>query len=458
MTAPPQVNGHKSPAMPIVWDWRPVTQPEPPTQEPTEVPPTPQVEPAPAAPAVDHVALAEADAIRKRADAEAEALRIKAEGEAAALVAKAEAETEKQRLANERNAMRLEKERADHDARIAESNRRREESERATRAAREAEEGQQATEAEQEEKVRKSESLWMKAALGFAIACAVVALPVQMAAFYDPEALWLLAAPLMLEGGAWIVLSGAAAAVAGHRPHWHYRGIAWLLAFVAAGINLWHGIHAFDPATAGATAFASLAGPGIWDLHEHGRIRKRDGVLSRKERKAQESAARAEKKEKAAAEAAAKAEKEAAEQAAADAAAQLAADRERDYPAEWKYALRLASAQGEIGVTEAVWERAWDDLHAAKPGVTANSISARNAAAQRLSRVLERAPENTPSKTTNAQRAIQIKSPSRRSSYRPVPPVRKTGDTPPYHRAARLANGETKRRINAAKTIIEEQS
>src|SRR5690606_13799930 len=128
-----------------------------------------------------------------------------------------------------------------------------------------------AAEAQTAEKREAAAKSWRKAALGFAIVCAIVALPVQMSAFWSPSAPWLIAAPVVLEGGAWVILRGAAAAVEDHRPHWHYRLIAWALAFVAAGVNLAHGLHAFDMATAVGTAFASLAGPGVWDLHEHGR-------------------------------------------------------------------------------------------------------------------------------------------------------------------------------------------
>ncbi|MEU6534212.1 hypothetical protein ABZ869_34065, partial [Streptomyces sp. NPDC046928] len=146
----------------------------------------------------------------------------------------------------------------------------------------------------------------------------------QMSAFWSKDAPWLLVAPLVLEGGAWVVLKGAAAAVDEHRPHWHYRTIAWVLAFIAAGINLAHGLAAFDPATAIGTAFASLAGPGVWDLHEHGRIRRRDGKQTWRQRRAERKAQKKAAAEKAAREATAKAEKEAAEKAAAEAAQKLA--------------------------------------------------------------------------------------------------------------------------------------
>lgn len=436
------MNGHVRP-LPVIRDWQTLYTPEP---VPAAPDPVERVEPA-----VDLVAQAEADAIRTRAYADAEEQRIAAEAEAKAVEIKAEAEAEKMRLANERAAMRMERERAEHEAHLEDIQRKRE------KAAREAEEERAAaaeaaqTEAESTAKVDKSAKLWKKTALAFAIMCAIVALPVQMSAFYNEDAKWLLAAPVMLEAGAWVILSGAAAAVAAHRPHWHYRLIAWALAFVAAGINLWHGLEHFDPATAIGTAFASLAGPGVWDLHEHGRIRKRDGVQTWRQRRAAEKTAKEAASAKTAQEEREAAREEARKKAMEAIELRLAEQREQEFPDEWKYALKLAVAMGETTVTESVWDRAWDDLHAAKPGVTANSISTRNAAAVRMQRVLERDPAGTPSKTTNAQRAIQINKPQRTSSYTPVPPVRKPGDTPPYHRAARRAHGEAKRRMNAAK-------
>ncbi|MFF1301256.1 hypothetical protein, partial [Streptomyces sp. NPDC058296] len=66
-TSPPQVNGHKRPAMPVLGDWQAVAQ----TPEPTE----PAAESAPVAPKPDVVAEAEAEAIRSRAWADAEAVR-----------------------------------------------------------------------------------------------------------------------------------------------------------------------------------------------------------------------------------------------------------------------------------------------------------------------------------------------------------------------------------------------
>lgn len=444
-TSPPQVNGHPRTALPVIRDWR-TTFNVPPVEEPV-VEPEPQ--PEPAAPQPDLIAEAEADAIRTRSYAEAEEQRVAADAKAKAIVIKAAEEARKLKLANDKAEARAAEEQAARDARIAESNRKREDAERATREAQEADAARQQTEAEAQKEIDAADETWRKYAIRFAIVCGIVALPVQMNAFWNPDSPWLVAAPLMLEGGSWVVQRGAAAAVANRRPLWHYRVIAWLLALIAAGINLGHGWTAFDPFTAMATAFASVAGPGVWDLHEHGRIRKRDGVLSRKERRAARKAA-----EKRAADQTAREQREAAleedrQEAMEAAAQQIAEQRADEFPDEWKYALKLAVAMGETAVTDTVWDRAWDDLHAAKPGVTANSIAARNAAAARMVRVLERAPENTPSKVKSSQREIQVKTPAKRSSYRPVPPRRKRGDTAPFHPVARALAADAKRQSNA---------
>jgi hypothetical protein len=454
MTASPPLNGHARPPIRIVGDWQPVA-PEP---EPVEEQRTPQLEPA----ASELVAQAQAEAIRAQAWADAEKQRIAAETEKDAALKLADAEAEairikaaeaarRMKLANDKQERQAREEDAASEARIAESNRLRDEANRAREDARKQAEDQQADAAVQDGKREKSAKSWRNAALGFAVACAIVALPVQMSAFYNPHAKWLLAAPVMLEGGAWVVLRGAAAAVDDHRPHWHYRLIAWLLAFVAAAVNLSHGISHFDLATAIGTAFASLAGPGVWDLHEHGRIRKRDGVLTRRERKAQRKAERAEASRKAAEEKQLAVAEEAARKAAEAARQELREIRQTVFKEVWTEAVKIGAALGKEPDDPAVWPRAYRNIEGCEPGESIASITARRAAEKRVEAALTGTPVNTLSKTTNAQRAIQIKNPSRRSSYRPVPPVRKTGDTPPYHPAARRAHGETKRRTNAAK-------
>lgn len=443
MTASPLLNGHPRPTMPVLGDWRPATP------EPAEEQRAPELQPDPAE-TPELVAQAQAEAIRAKAWADAEAQRIAAEAdkdaalklaeaEAEAIRTKAEEEARKQRLANDRAERKAAEEQSASEARIAEHNRRRDASERARQdEARQAEQEQTAA-ATAAAEIEQAENRWRGYARTFYIVCAIVALPVQVAAFYDPKALWLMAAPLMLEGGAWVVLKGAAAAVAGNRPHWHYRLIAWLLAFVAAGINLWHGLNAFDPATAIGTAFASVAGPGVWDLHEHGRIRKRDGVLTRSERRAAEKAAKAEAKQQAAEEARRAAEKDAADKAAEAAAAKLAADRESMFPKVWEHAVRLAADLGETSVSEAIWARAKLDVEGAKPGESADVLRMRNAAEARVEAARQNRPVNTLSKTTNAQRASHLPTPKKARVYNPpARPGRRTkGDSQPFVNAAR---------------------
>jgi hypothetical protein len=443
MTASPPLNGHKRPTMPVIGDWRPVTpDPEPVEEQRTS---EPQPEPAVDTEVARARAWAEAEERRVAAEAAKEQALIKAQAEADAIRVKAEEDTRRLRLNNDKLERKSREEEAASLAKIAESDRQREESERARENGRRQAEAEKTSAAVQDGKRAKTAKSWRNAALGFAIACAIVALPVQMSAFYNPDAKWLLAAPVMLEGGAWVVLRGAAAAVDDRRPHWHYRLIAWVLAFIAGAVNLSHGLSHFDPATAIGTAFASLAGPGVWDLHEHGRIRRRDGALTRRERKTQAKAAKAEAARKAAEEKKRAADKAAADMAAAEAAEDLANSRAEEFPDVWDEAEKIAAAVGEVTVTEAVWARAYHNIKGCDPGESIESITARRAAEKRVQAALSGTPVSTLSKTTSAQRGVQTP----RSGYKPVPPVRKKGDTTRYHRAAGRAHGDLLRTKNA---------
>jgi chemotaxis protein histidine kinase CheA len=439
MTASPPLNGHARPTLPVLGDWRPATP------EPVEEQRTPEPRPEPAE-TPELVAQAQAEAIRAKAWADAEAQRIAAESEkeaalkladaeADAVRTKAEEEARKLRLANDRAERKAAEEQAASEARIADHNRRRDDAERARREATRQSEEQQAAEGAAAKEIEAADAKWRSYAIRFAIVCGIVSLPVQMSFFWNPKAPWMAAAPIMLEGAAWVVHRGARAAVASRRPVWHYRTIVWLLAFVAAGVNLYHGLHSFDPGTALATAFASIAGPGVWDLHEHGRIRKRDGALTRRERKAQENADKAEAKQKAAEEKRRAEEKEAADKAAAEAAKELAERRAKLFPKVWDHAEKLATDLGETTVTEAIWEQAKLDVEGAPPGQSADVIRMRNAAEARVEAALQKKPVNTLSKTTNPQRAAQMPpGPNRVLKTRAT---RRPGDTPKYAEAAR---------------------
>jgi chemotaxis protein histidine kinase CheA len=429
MTASPPLNGHKRPTMPVLGDWRPATP------GPVEEQRNPEPDPAETP---DLVAQAQAEAIRAKAWADAEAQRIAAEAAARAELVKAEEEARRLRLINDRNERKDREAAAASEARIAESKRKRDEADRAREeASRQAAEQQQA-EQEVAKEIEAADEKWRAYAIRFAVVCGIVSLPVQMSFFWNPKAPWMAAAPIMLEGAAWVVHRGARAAVASRRPVWHYRTIVWLLAFVAAGVNLYHGLHSFDPGTALATAFASIAGPGVWDLHEHGRIRKRDGVKTRRERKAEAKAAKAEAKRKAAEEARQAAEAVLAEEAAEEARQKLADERQREFPEVWAEAVKIGAALGKAPDDPAVWSRAYRNIEGTEPGESIESITARRTAEKRVEAALTGIPVNTLSKTANAQRGVQTP----RSGYKPVPPVRKKGDTARYHRAAGRAHGE----------------
>jgi chemotaxis protein histidine kinase CheA len=384
-----------------------------------------------AEPRFDPTALAKAEAIRIQANADADARRIQAEAEAKAVEIKAHEEAERQRLANDRAALRAERERAEQGVKIAEANRKAAETDRLAEAeARKADEAQAAEEADSATR-EKTATSWRRAALAFAVLCALVALPVQVSAFYSPQRPYLGGVPIVLEVGAWVVLKGAAAAVTDKRPHWHYRLIAWCIAAGAAAVNLAHGVDQFDLTTAIATAVASIAGPGIWDLHEHGRIRIRDGKATwwerRKERKAAESA-----------EADRQALEKAAEKATAEKAAKLAAERAAMYPKEWAHALKLAAALGDTTVTETIWKRAYRDINGTDPGESVEIINGRNAVERRLIHARSTAPGEKPVKVTSSQRASQMPPTSGKRIYNPPARsgIRRKGDTPRYVKAA----------------------
>jgi chemotaxis protein histidine kinase CheA len=438
MTAsPPKANGSTRPRTPLQFaDWRIANTAE------EQRTPQPATEPK-----TDLIAAAEAAAIRARSEAETEAIRIAAEADAEAKRIKAVEDARKLKLANDKAEARAAEEQAARNARIAESNRKQHEAQLAQAAADEAARQAKQEEAAAAKEIAEADDKWRAYAIRFAIVCGIVSLPVQMSFFWNPHAPWMAAAPIMLEGAAWVVHRGARAAAVSKRPVWHYRTIVWLLACIAAGVNLYHGLHAFDPGTAVATAFASIAGPGVWDLHENGRLRKREGVPTRRERKAAEKAARAEAAHKAAEEERRTAEKAAAAKAAEEAAKQLAETRAAKFPKVWEHALSLAADLGETTVTEAIWKRAKLDVDGALPGESAEVFRMRNAAEARVEAARQKRPVNTLSKTTNAQRAIQTP----RSGYRPTPPRRTKGDTPRYNRAAGRAHGDLLRTKNAAK-------
>jgi hypothetical protein len=299
------------------------------------------------------------------ASAQADAIRVKAAADAAA------ADVERQlKEAEAAPKIAAAKARAEKIAREAEDRRRAEEAD--ARAAKEVQE-------RREEAARR----WRNAARAFAIVCAVVALPLQVLAFYSPAAPFLVVAPLVLEGGAWVLLTGAASAIEDDRPSWHYRLVAGVVALFAAWINWSHGHEVFGTATGMAGAFCSLAGPAVWDLHEHGRIAKKAGKVSRRERRRQEKEARRRAEETARKRQEEADRREQQRQEDEERYEAVAQARQESWSEVWDRAAALADALGETRVSDAIWRRAWFDTYGTDLGETAETIAARVAARAR---------------------------------------------------------------------------
>jgi chemotaxis protein histidine kinase CheA len=398
----------------------------------------------------DPVALAEAEAIRKRAEAEAEALRIEAQGKADAEKILAAEKAEKERIANERAAMRLARERADHEAHLAkkaaEKAKADAEREKAELAAAE----QEAAEAERAAEQKRSENLWKWGARGIYLVGLIIAAPVQFLAFWDPQRPFLVAAPALLEGLALVLACGAAWAVAHRRDVLPYRIGIMAGALIAAGINLWHGLT--DPAigfNAGLIgAIASLGGPIVLMAYEHGIAQKADGIPSFRERRAAERArreqeaarekARAERK---AAEDKARAEKRAAEERAQEEQRRKDADRQQHHPEVWAIAEAMRSARGAQFVTEQIWADAWYRKTGSKTvGITAE-IEAETRAAQARMKTATDVPIIGDFSLVDSQKGARPKknpdAPDGRRNNGGTPPRRRPGDTQPYAPIAR---------------------
>ncbi|MET9728437.1 hypothetical protein [Streptomyces zaomyceticus] len=265
-----------------------------------------------------------------------------------------------------------------------------EEIERASQAAREQENKERAEQlaAEQAEHRRKIagkklDTQAAKAVKAFAIVCFLVALPLQIRAFWDPERPWNAALPVMLESAAWVTLRLVEAAIANRRVVWPYLIATGLFASIAAAINVADGaLHPEIGLIFGLVGgLASLAGPGVWTIHKFG-DRAKHSKATRAERKTAEAAAK-----KAVAELAAKKvdadskrqiendrraaheAKVAADKAAADAALATQDEQRRTlYPEAWtRYEAILAAAP--LGTISR--DRAWDEARraAAHPDV-----------------------------------------------------------------------------------------
>ena len=334
--------------------------------------------------------------LRPEGDTYAEGLaraeQIRAEAEA--LRAKTESDRRRQELIDAKAEAKAQKDIQAALAEAADEERRRQQARR--------------DEAARKAKAEKSASLWKKSAAAIAIVCIIVSLPLQIMAFWDPKAWFLVAAPFVLEGVAWALLMGAQAAIDDDRPSWHYRAGALLQALIAAGINFAHGSAEYGIATGIGGALCSVIGPVIWDLHEHGRIAKRDGRKPRSVRRAERRGARAEAKR-------------------IEAVNKLRAAADETV---WQHAMDLAGYLGETVPSEATYRRAWTEIHGADLGQTAAQI-AHTRAAKRAVRLAQ----NGPLKDEKAQVDSQMDPEAESFPKAPKKPGtdgrKKNGGTPP---------------------------
>jgi chemotaxis protein histidine kinase CheA len=410
---------------------------------------------------------AEAEAIRTRTAAEADERRIKAEAEAAAALVTAEAEAEKQRIANRRAAMKLEADTAAHAKRVAELNAQRVAAEAAAEKTRKDVEAEAEREAGREAAQQRSESLWKWGARGIYAVGLLIAAPVQFLDFWDKKRPFLVAAPVLLEGLALVLACGAAWAVANRRDVMPYRVGIMIGAMIAATINMRGGMTnpaiGFNAGLIGA--IASLGGPIVLMAYEHGIAQKADGIPSWRERRATDK----EKEAEAAAREKAKADKKAAEdKAAAEKAEQQKhaeaeqarrdGDREKHHPDVWEVAEALRSARGSASVTEQIWGDAWYRVTGSKTvGVTPEMEAQGRAAQDRMKAASDGLLEG-PSSLVESQMPSRPKrapdAPDARRFNGGVPPLRKAGDTAPYHPVAGLVIADTARRASATRETV----
>jgi hypothetical protein len=401
-------------------------------------------------PRFDPVALAEAEAIRAEAAAKAEAIRIEAQGKADAERALAAEQAEKDRIANERARIALERKQIDHDAYLAKKNaeiaKAKSDEEKAAKAAAEAE----AAEKQRAKEQNRSEQWWKFGARGIYAVGLIIAAPVQFMHFWDRQRPFLVAAPALLEGLALVLAFGAAWAVAHRRDVAPYRIGIMLGAAIAAGINLYGGLSddriGFNAGLIGA--IASLGGPIVLMAYEHGIAQKTDGIPSFRERRAAEKKAAADRKaretaraEKKAADERAAADKAAREKAAAEEQTRKDDDRKTKHPDVWEVADALRSARGLAFVTEQIWAEAWLIVTGCKTVGIRAEIEAQARAAQAHMRTVTDAPVLGSMSQINSQMGGRRKkdsgAPDGRRANGGTPPVRRPGDTAPYNQLAK---------------------
>ncbi|MFJ7416576.1 hypothetical protein ACIQWZ_38130 [Streptomyces sp. NPDC098077] len=235
----------------------------------------------------------------------------------------------------------------------------------------------EAAEARRQAEVQRREDRATKAVNIGVVAALLVALPLQIRAFWSPDRPWEVVVPFVLEGLAWVFISQAEAAIAARRMVWHYLVGVFLCAGFAAAVNILDGFTHTEigPIFGVVGGVCSLAGPGIKVIHEFG-ARDKQAKATRAERKlaqaqakqteAEAKAREAELEHKRKTEAARREEQRAAAEAKQAAEAKRLTDQDEQraatYPEVWKRYESILAAHPLGSISR---DRAWTDAQRA---------------------------------------------------------------------------------------------
>lgn len=145
-------------------------------------------------------------------------------------------------------------------------------------------------EAERQAEISRRDERAAKAVNIAAFAALLVALPLQLRTFWNPDRWWEVAVPFVLEGLAWVFIRLAEAAIPARRVVWHYIVGVFACASFAATVNILDGLMHDDigPIFGIVGGVCSIAGPGIKVVHEFA-ARAKAGKATRAERKIAEA-------------------------------------------------------------------------------------------------------------------------------------------------------------------------
>jgi hypothetical protein len=118
------------------------------------------------------------------------------------------------------------------------------------------------------------------------VAALLVALPLQIRAFWNADRWWEVLVPFVLEGLAWVFIRQAEAAITSRRIVWHYLVGVFACSAFAATVNVYDGFaHAeIGPIFGVVGGVCSIAGPAMKVIHEFG-ARDKTAKATRAERK-----------------------------------------------------------------------------------------------------------------------------------------------------------------------------